>query len=328
MKAAFYETTGAPSEVLQVGELDDPTPGPGDVRVRIHASGINPADTKRRSGWGGGSVSGPREIPHYDGAGVIDAVGGGVDAGRVGQRVWVHSAWFGREYGTAAQYVVVPEQLALPLPDGTSFEAGACLGIPALTAHQVVFSDGPVEGKTVLVTGGAGAVGHYAIQLAKWGGARVIATVSSPEKAELAREAGADEVLNYRTEDVSARVAELTGGEGVDRVIEVAFGENVAKDVELLKVGGTIASYASDAAPEPALPFYPLLMKNAAVRISLVFLMEGEPLERAIADVTRLLEQGVLRHNVALVLPLEQIAAAHEAIEAGSVAGNVVLTVD
>lgn len=211
MKAIWYEEPGEAAAVLQYGDLEQPSPGPGEVLVRVHGSGVNPSDTKFRSGWMGLKQPYPRTIPHNDGAGMIEAVGEGVPTSRVGERVWIYEAQRGSAWGTAADYVVIPAYKAVPLPESFDFAAGASLGVPAMTAHFSVFSDGPVEDKTILVHGGAGAVGMYAIQLAKWGGARAIATVSNEEKAEIAAHYGADLVLNYRQEDIVARVREFVG---------------------------------------------------------------------------------------------------------------------
>ncbi|HWP28219.1 MAG TPA: NADPH:quinone reductase [Chloroflexota bacterium] len=326
MRAAWYERKGPARDVLQVGELETPVPGPGEVRVRIHASGVNPSDTKNRSGWRGNvAMPFPRIIPHQDGAGVIDQVGDGVPAARVGERVWVYEAQLGRPFGTAAEYVVVPSPNAVRLPDSTSFAEGACLGVPALTAHYAVFADGAVAGKRVLVAGGAGAVGGYAIQLAKWGDATVIATVSSAEKAAVARALGADHVINYREEDVVERVRAWTSGAGVHRVIEVALGVNLPIDVALLEPGGTIAAYSSDAEPEPRVPFSTLLRKNAALRFVYVYGMGQAAHDAAIADVMRCLEANALRHIIHGHFSLDEIAAAHEAVESGTAVGKVVL---
>jgi NADPH2:quinone reductase len=256
---------------------------------------------------------------------VIDAVGEGVPAGRVGERVWLYEAQLGRPFGTAAEYVALPSANAVRLPDTTDFAGGACLGVPAMTAHYCVFADGPVAGQTVLVQGGAGAVGNYAVQLAKGGGATVITTVSSAEKAEVARLAGADHVLNYRTEDVIARIGELTGGAGVDRIVDVAFGANLPVTVAVLKPNGVVASYSSDAEPQPRLPFGELLRKNATLRIALVYVMPRAAHEAAIADITAGLEAGTLRHVVARHFPLAEVAAAHEAVESGRMIGNVLV---
>jgi NADPH:quinone reductase len=225
MRAAWYERNGPAREVLQVGEMPDPEPGRGEVRVRIHASGVNPSDWKTRAG--SRPMAGPRVIPHSDGAGVLDRVGSGVPDERLGERVWVWNAQWKRPFGTAAEFVVLSEEQAVRLPESVSFEADACLGIPALTAHRAVIIDGSPEDQIVLVAGGAGSVGHYAIQFAKLlGAAQVIATVSSPEKAEHARQAGADAVINYRTEPVAERIMELTTGHGADRIVEVDLAGN------------------------------------------------------------------------------------------------------
>lgn len=323
MYAVWYERTGPADQVLTFGEVEMPVPGPEDVRVRIYASGVNPSDTKRR----GGDIpaSFPRVIPHSDGAGVIEAVGTAVSPRRIGERVWLWNAQFGRPFGTAAEYAVVPSVQAVHLPDAIDFEMGACLGIPALTAHRCIFADGPVDGQTILIDGGAGAVGHAAIQLAKWGGATVIATVSSAEKAEIAHAGGADHALNYRKEDVIARVAEITGKKGVDRVIDVAFGQNVKRNVSLLKINGTVAAYGSDADPYPQLPFFELLRKDITVHFVLVYIIPQEARESGLTDVTSALEAGALRPIIAARFPLQETAQAHQAVESGKIAGNVVI---
>jgi NADPH:quinone reductase len=328
MRAAWYERKGPAREVLQVGEMPTPEAGPGEVRVRVHASGVNPSDTKNRGGWrGNDTMPFPRVIPHQDGAGVIDQVGEGVSAARLGERVWLYEAQLGRPFGTAAEYVALPSANAVRLPERVSFAEGACLGVPALTAHYAVFADGPVAGQTVLVAGGAGAVGSYAVQLAKWGRATVLATVSSAEKAAVARSLGANHVLSYREEKVAERVRELTGGQGVDRVVEVAFGANLPLDVSALKPGGVIAAYSSDAEPEPRFPFSTLLRKNATLRFVYVYAMGPAAHEAAVADMTRCLETGALRHLVDRRVPLAEIAAAHEAVERGAAIGNVVVDI-
>lgn len=327
MRAAWYERLGPARDVLQVGEMETSEPGPGEVRVRVHASAVNPSDVKRRVGFRGQQMEAPRVIPHSDGAGVIEAVGPDVPASRIGERVWTYKAQRGRAFGTAAQYCALPGELAIHLPDGTSFEEGACLGIPAVTAHACVFGDGPVAGQTVLVSGGAGAVGYYAIQLAKWGGATVISTVSSEEKANVAREAGADHVVNYRTEDVAARVAAVTDGAGVDRIIEVAFGANLAANIEAIKPNGVIATYGSDAVPEPAVPVYALMRKNVTVHFILMYVLPPEVERAAHRDIVACCESGVLKHRIWRRYPLDQIAAAHEAQEQGIAVGNIVIDI-
>ncbi len=224
--------------------------------------------------------------------------------------------------------MALPAGLTVPLPEGVSFAAGACLGIPASTAHQAVFCDGPVARKTVLVTGGAGAVGHYAIQLARWGGARVLATASSETKADHARAAGAEAVFNYREEDVAAAVLTATDGAGVDRIVEVEFGGNLAVSEKILKTHGTIAAYASTAAPTPAIPFYPLMFKAATMRLVLVYILTKEERAQTIADLTRAMEQGTLASCGGGEFSAGEIAAAHEAVESGKVMGNVVIEIE
>lgn len=323
MRAAWYTKLGSAQDVLEVGEREVPSPGPGEVRVRLRASGINPVDVKRRAGGRGGMGS-ELVVPHFDGAGVIDEVGDGVASGRLGNRVWVYEAQWGSNFGTAAEFATVPASRAVALPANASFPEGACLGIPALTAHRCVYADGPVDGHTVLVTGGAGAVGAYAIQCARLGGARVLATVSGDVKGRTARAAGADTVINYREEDVTARVMELTEGEGLDRIVEVEMGGNLDASIAMLKPNGVISAYASEGEPQPAVPFYTLLYKNLTLRFELVFLMPEEAKQRAVKDLTKWLTDGELRHTIADKFSLEDIAAAHEAVESGPL-GKVLL---
>ena len=325
MKAITYSDFGRAAEVLKVCELPVSEPGPGEVRVHIVASGVNPIDVKRRAG-GRGPKPSASVIPHFDGAGVVDRVGQGVPESRIGQRVWVYEAQWQRDRGTAAEFVVLPARCAVGLPDQTTFEEGACLGIPALTAHRCLFRDGPVTDQTILVTGGAGAVGHYAVQLAKLGGARVIATISNEEKGRLAADAGADHVVNYRIEAVALQIKKITAGAGVDRVVEVEFGGNIEAALEVLKPGGVIATYASAAVPEPTIPFYRFLYKNITVRCELVLLMPEEAKQAAVSDVGYWLEQCRLRHHIAECFPLEATAAAHEAVERGAFGKVIVQT--
>ena len=323
MQAAWYERNGPAREVLRFGEMPDPEPGPGEIRVRVHASGVNPSDWKTRSG--SRPMAFPRVIPHSDGAGIVDRTGPGIDPARRGERVWTWNGQWKRPFGTAASFIALPSEQAVPLPDGASFEAGACLGIPALTAHRAVTVDGSVEGRTLLVAGGAGAVGHYAIQFAKLlGAARVIATVSSAEKARHARAAGADDVIDYRTEPVADRVREITGGRGVDRVVEVDIAGNAALLPAIVARDGLCVVYGSNA-PSASLEFGPMILSGAAVRFFIVYELSAEARERGVADLTRWLEQGRLRHAIGAVLPLESTAEAHELVEAGRVIGNVVV---
>ncbi len=326
MKAVWYETTGPAQDVLVHGEMTTPAPGPGEVLVRVKTSGVNPSDVKSRAGLRG-PMPFARIIPHSDGAGIVEAVGAGADPGRIGERVWIWNAAWRRPFGTFAEYVSLPSDQAVLLPDNTSFEAGACLGIPASTAYHGVFADGPVEGQTVLVTGGAGAVGHYAIQFAKYGGARVITTVSNEAKGAHALSAGADHVLNYRTDAVSDRILEITNGEGVDRVVEVEFGGNLAHTAPALKAGAVIATYGSMAAPNPALPFYDLMFRNVTLRMYLVYLLGQKVRRETIEGVNKALESGQIHHAIARTLPLAETPAAHELVEAASEIGNIVVEI-
>lgn len=327
MKAAFYERLGPAREVLQVGDLPMPAPAAGEVRVRVEWSGVNPSDVKTRTGLRNPVMPFPRVIPHSDGAGVIDAVGDGVPRDRVGQRVWLWNAAWGRAHGTASEFVCLPQAQAVPLPEGVSGEAGACLGIPALTALHAVLMDGGVAGRTVLVAGGAGAVGHYAVQMAsRLGAARVIASVSTPAKAELAHAAGADDVVLYKREPLVERIAAITGGMGVDRIIEVDLAANAEANLQMLRTGGECVVYGSGKSPIP-LPFFPLIAKNLQLKFFIVYNLAPEDRARAVAVLTRMLARGELAHNVAARVPLADIAAAHEWVERGEVAGNVVVRV-
>src|SRR2546423_4763997 len=326
MLAAWYERNGPAREVLQVGELPDPQPAQGEVRVRIGCSGLNPSDVKRREGFGGQKVEGGRIGPNSDGAGVVDAVGEGVSKSWIEKRVWVWTAQWQRPDGTCAELCCLPESLVRRLPKRIDFAAGACFGIPAMTAHQAVFAAGAVRGETILVTGGAGAVGHYAIQMAKWAGAKVIATVSSEAKGALAREAGADHLINYREEDVAQRILELTKG-GVDHVVEVDFGANLATNIAVLKPNGSIATYASSAVPEPKLPFYTMMRRGIAVHTVFVYIMRPARRARALADLDAMLIAGELRHNIGARFALNDVVAAHEAQESGRSIGNIVIDI-
>ena len=258
---------------------------------------------------------------------MIEAIGAGVDPARVGERVWLWNGQWQRPFGTAAEYIALPSFQAPHLPDGVPYEAGACLGIPAMTAHRCVFADGPVAGQTILVTGGAGAVGHYAIQLARWGGAKVIATVSGADKAAHAKAAGADHIVNYKTDDVAQSVKDITKGQGADRAIEVEFGGNLATTLACLKTNGVIATYASSAVMEPKLPFYPMMFQGITLRMVLVYILPEAARRQSIQDINQALVQGALVHAIAETYPLDRIVAAHQAVESGKAIGNVVVTI-
>jgi NADPH2:quinone reductase len=325
MRAAYYESNGPARDVLRVGDVETPAPGPGEVRVRLLASGVNPSDVKNRAGVTR-KIAFPRVIPHSDGAGEIDRVGDGVAHSRVGERVWMWNAQWRRPFGTAAEFITLPARQAVLLPANVAMEAGACLGIPAYTGYQAVELAGIGEGSTVLIAAGAGAVGHYAIQLAKRRKASVITTVSSPAKAEIARQAGADHVIDYKRENVGERVMAITARRGVDAVIEMDLAANARLLPEVVAPNSTVAIYGSGA-PEVAIPFQALLQNSIALRFLFVYLMPPELRERATADITRMLERGELIHNVAQTFELGDIVAAHEAVEAGKAMGNIVVRI-
>jgi NADPH2:quinone reductase len=324
MRAAWYEKQGPAREVLQVGEMPDPVPGAGEVRIRISASGINPGDVKKRQDTFGVGMPYPRVIPHSDGAGVVDRAGEGVPPEWVGGSVWCYGAQSYRPFGTAAEFTVVPVDHVAPLPRNASADQGACLGIPGITGHRAVHVAGPVKGKTVLVQGAAGSVGVCAVQMARYAGARVIGTVMSASEQEIARGAGAHEVV-VNDADATARIQALAPG-GVDHVVEVAFGANVEKDVELLAPDGSIATYATNAAT-PAIPFWPMVFKNVRV----FFLGSDDfPKEAKIVaarDLSAALEGGWPGFEIAVRVPLADIARAHEMVEHPTRRGRVVVTI-
>jgi NADPH2:quinone reductase len=311
--------------VLTLGEMPTPSAGPGEVRVRLEASGVNPADVGRRGG-SYRAMEYKRVIPNSDGAGIVDQAGSGVTRLRAGQRVWLFNGQRnGRAFGTAAEYIALAEHLVTPLPDHLSFAEGATLGIPGMTAWCSLYGDGPVTGQIVLVTGGAGAVGHYAVQFAKWGGARVIATVSSEAKAEQARLAGADLVVNYRTEDVVAKAMAFSGGRGVDRVVDVDFGGNIATTLKAMAMNSTIAVYATNGNRTPTVPMRELMEKCITVRALVLFALPPPLLAAAQADITKWLAAGKRIHNIAAQFPLGETTQAHLAVEKGDKLGTVIV---
>ncbi len=320
----MYDRYGAAADVLRVVDHDRPEPGPGEVRVHVVVSGVNPTDWKARTGRPGAELPFPFIVPNQDGAGVIDAVGSGVDGGRVGQRVWIYHASWQRQWGTAAEWIVLPEALAVPLPDGVSFDLGATLGIPAMTAHRCLFADGPIDGQTVLVAGGAGAVGHAAIELARRAGAQVIATVSSEAKGAIARAAGAHHVVNYRDSDARDQIRAAAPG-GVHRIIEVALTTNADLDRAVLAGNGTIVIYANEPT-EPVLPTINLMFANTTLRYVLVYRLPPAAITQAVADVTAAAAAGELTLLPLHRFPLEEIAAAHDAVEGGAT-GKVLVDV-
>ena len=328
MKAAWYESQGAPSAVLQVGERPNPKPGPGEVRIAVRASGVNPGDVKKRTDQFGTGMAFPLVIPHSDGAGVIDQVGAGVDKSRIGERAWCFGAQSYRPYGTAAEYVVVPAYQAVRLPDGVSFEQGSCLGIPGITAHRAVHVGGPVEGRVVLVQGGAGAVGQCAISLARLAGATVVSTVRATSDSDAAMAAGAHHVVVTKgvKPDQVVQDIQTHAPDGVDHIVEVAFHANIENDEQLLKQGGSIAAYATGS-PAPTIPFWPLVFKN----VNLHFLGSDDfPVEAKISAaqaLNSLLENTWPGYEIGASVPLDDIARAHEMVEQRTVAGRVVVTV-
>lgn len=324
MKAAWYEKQGPPREVLTVGDMPDPIPGPGEVRIRISASGINPGDIKKRQDTFGVGMPYPRIVPHSDGAGQVDKLGEGVASEWLGRPVWCYGAQSYRPFGTAAEFTVVPVAQAVPLPKSVPPRQGACLGIPGITAHRAVHVAGPVDGRTVLVQGAAGSVGMCAVRLARHAGARVIGAIRSAAEQETAAKAGAHEVL-LNDASLPARVKGFAPG-GVDHIVEVAFGANIERDLELLKMGGSIAAYATNN-PSPAIPFWRLVFQN----IRLYFLGSDDfPAEAKMAaarDINIALEAGWQGFTIAEQIPLADIARAHELAEHPAHPGRVVVTV-
>ncbi|GAA3552818.1 NADPH:quinone reductase [Microlunatus spumicola] len=314
MRAVWYERQGPADEVLQVGELPDPEPGPGEVRVRLNLSGISPGDTKKRRGWLGSSMPFPRVVPHSDGAGVVDAVGDGVDPGRVGARVWVYNAQSYRPYGTAAGFTVVPTATAVALPPAVTDEVGACLGIPGVTAHRAVFADGPVRGRTVLVHGALGAVSSLAAQLAVRDGATVVSTVRRAGDLAALPARLRDRAVALDGPDPVAAVRALAP-DGVDRVVEVAFSDNVDLDAAVVRNGAVIAAYATRA-DRPSFDFWPMLFDNVTIRLLGSDDFPEDAKRQAAADLTAAAAEGALEIRVADPFPLARAAAAHDQVDA------------
>jgi NADPH2:quinone reductase len=325
VRAVWYDRQGPADEVLRVGELADPQPGPGEVRVRVRYSGINPGDTKKRRGWLGSSMPYPRVIPHSDAAGIIDGIGEGIDAARMGRRVWVFGAQSYRAFGTAAEYTVVPEALAIDLPDDVPDEVGACLGIPGITAHRAVFGDGSVAGATVLVHGVLGGVGSLAAQLARWGGATVIGTVRHSTDLDAANRIGVDHTVALDQTAPAEAIRAVAPG-GIDRIVEVSLSDNADLDSAVAKVGTVIAAYATRE-DRPGFPFWPMLFDNVTIRLLGSDDFPAQAKQQAAADLTTAARQGSLDVPLGPPLPLEQAAAAHERVDAGS-RQRVLLAID
>lgn len=327
MRAVWYVETGTARDVLIVGRQPKPEPAAGEVRVRLLASGVNPADCNRRRG-AGYQMEAPLVIAHSDGAGLIDAVGAGVTRFREGERVWLYNGQRnGRNLGTCAEYIAPDADLVTPLPDSTTFEAGACLGIPCMTAHRGVFAGGPVDGRWVVVTGGGGAVGNYAIQLAKWGGARVIATVGHRHRWQRddAEAAGADVILDRDDENLAARILAETDEIGAHRIVDVDFGGNIAWSKDAIALNGSIAAYASRGNPQPEVPFSLLMRKNVTIEALLLPTSSHHGRKAAQADIRQWLSEAPRLHRIAGPYPLHEAALAHEAVEAGGKRGTVVV---
>jgi NADPH:quinone reductase len=323
MQAVYYERNGAAREVLAVGEVQTPHPGPGEVRVKLAASGVNPSDVKSRQG-STRKIAFPRVVPHSDGAGVIDEVGDGVPKSRIGERVWLWNGQWKRAFGTAAEFIALPAAQAVNLPDSINFEAGACLGIPAMTAvHAVALAD-LTERANLLVSGGAGAVSQYVIQFAKAKGANVIATISSPEKAKAAREAGADHTIDYKRENVGERVMQITDKRGADAAIEMDLATNAKLIPNLLRPKGSVIVYGTG--PEATLPAAFCLFNSIRLQFFLVYELGAKEREFAVEAIRAALKSGTLLNRVAQpTFPLADIVAAHEAVERGTI-GNVIVT--
>ena len=324
MKAVWYEQNGD-ANILQYGDMPYTNPVTGEVRVRIATSDVNPSDWKRRQGLTN-QIDFPKVIPNQDGAGVINAVGPGVSKSRIGERVWLFESQFKRPFGTGAEYTTIPSGHAIRMSDSTDFTTGAGLGVPAMTAHRCVFSDGPVAGKTVLVTGGAGAVGHYAIQLAKLGGATVISTISSDEKAQIALAAGADHTINYRYGNTAEQIFNLTNGIGVDHIAEVDMAANFSVSQQVLKSAGILAVYSAGHTQIPTVPLK-FNATNITVRFVLVYDMPEYAKDAAVSDISSWLEQGKLMSFSGPHFPLPQLKDAHLAVEDGTT-GKVIVDVN
>jgi len=328
MKAAWFDKFGAARDVLVIGDKPTPVAGPGEVLVKLRTSGVNPSDVKKRAGSFPNLLDDGYVIPNSDGAGVIAAVGEGVDSKRVGEKVWVYQAQFGRRFGTAAQYVALDSLRAVTLPIEAGFDVGACAGIPIMTAHRCVHADGPIAGQTVLVTGGAGRVGYYAIQWAKMAGARVIASASNPRDEAVCHDAGAKHVFNHREPGWGERVKALNGGKPIDRVIDVEFGANLPEVLSCIRTSGVIATYSSTQVKEPQLPFFRMMYLDLTIHFVIVYSMPEPAKKLAIADITQAFRDGMLQHRIADRVPLAEIARANELVEKGGSNGCVVVAID
>lgn len=327
MRAVLYERIGPAADVLRLVEMPTPIPGPGEVRIRLHTSGVNPADVKRRSGWGRITLDSPFLIPHDDGAGEVDEVGPGVTTVSEGDRVWVFDARLGRQTGTAAEFVCVPAHKVEPLPPHVDFATGASLSIPGRTAHRCLFSDGPIDGATVLVAGAAGSVAHSAVQQARLAGAKVIGTVGRDENFPIALNAGCDHVLDYRSAHLVENLLDLTDGRGFDRIVEVDAAANIDTDSRVIATNGTLSVYATDSGHAPTVPMWRLMNKSVNLRNVLLYNLPHEEHRLAADDLNRWIANGDLTPRLGKRFALEDTARGHEAVESGTGGGNVVIDV-
>jgi len=323
MQSAWYERNGPAAEVMVVGEQPTPQPEAGEVRVKLHCSGVNPSDVKSRMAR---PLGGPLIIPHSDGAGVIDAVGHGVDTARLGERVWTWNAQWQRPLGTAAEFVCLPSAQAVSLPEDVSYQAGACMGIPGLTALQAVRLAGDVSQQTVLVTGASSAVGHYVTQMLKRQGAKVIGTVGSEIKAKHAKAAGVDHCVFYKTEDVVTKVKELTDGKGVDSIIDMDFSTTIQWMAQgVMRPHGHLVCYGSNQPAEVSLSFRPMLFNSFTLSFFLVYDLTPTDRSVCLSQLGEMLKQHQLTHSIGAEFKLDQVALAHETVETGKLVGNVVI---
>jgi NADPH2:quinone reductase len=327
MRAGWYESCGAAEEVFQISDVPNPVAKNEEILVRLHTSGINPSDYKRRANVKAG-VEFPRVIPHSDGAGVVAALGTDTSGFKIGDRVWVFGAQWGRPFGTAAEFVSLPAAQVRPLPDEAGFEEGACLGIPAMTAYRSVFANGPVNGQTVYIPAALGRVGAYAVQLAKWGGAHVIANASGPEKCAMARALGAYVCLDRLEGDLEGRLMAETRGRGVDRVIEIDFPGNLAINERIVADGGGIASYGAASAPQVSITLAPRRARNLSLQFVFVYSLRPDVIEETCAGVLRAQTAGALQHRIAGSFPLSELAKAHKFAETQSGTGHVIVRTD
>ena len=327
MRAAWFNTFGEAKQVIRIGDQPDPKVMVGEVLVKLSTTGINPSDVKKRAGAFSNLLDQGLVIPHSDGAGEIVAVGAGVSKNRIGERVWIYQAQYERRFGTAASLISIDARRAVILPQETSLEIGACLGIPAMTAHRCVFSDGLVDAQHILITGGAGRVGGYAIQWAKLAGAKVISTASNEQDKKVCEDLGADIVINHRDENWDIDLLDATKGTKIDRVVDVEFGRNLPKLLNVLKVGATIATYSSTQIPEPKIPFLRMMYMDLSIRLVIVYAMPENAKSDAVRDITAALEKDQLSHRIAHILPLDSIAHGHELIESGNTRGCVVVNI-